>query len=128
MQDYLFVKLGKKYSKICFSEIMYAEAAEKYVRIITSKRAYLILSAIGLVERVLPANQFCRVHRSFIVSLKYMTDFENDIVYIGDKIFPMGKLYKESLYKRVITLSNDTRAEFFLDNNRTSSLINHSVL
>ena len=124
MQDFLFVKFGKKFSKIYFSEIMYAEADKKYVRIITTKKAYLILSAMGSVEKVLPPNQFCRVHRSYIVSLQYMTDFENDLVYIGDKIFPMGKQYKESLHKRVITLSNDTKMEIDLDNNSADKLKN----
>ena len=103
---------------------MYAEADKKYVRIITTKKAYLILSAMGSVEKVLPPNQFCRVHRSYIVSLQYMTDFENDLVYIGDKIFPMGKQYKESLHKRVITLSNDTKMEIDLDNNSADKLKN----
>ena len=127
MQEYLFVKLGKKFSKIYFSEIIYAEAVKKYVRIITSKKVYLILSAIGSVEKVLPASQFCRVHRSYIVSLQFMTDFENDIVYIGDKIFPMGKQYKDSLHRSVITLSSDTKIEFNRNNNIAQQLINNTV-
>jgi len=124
MQNFLFVKLGKRFSKINFSEIMYAEAVRKYVRIITSKKVYLIISAIGSVERVLPASQFCRVHRSYIVSLGHMTDFENDSVYIGDKIFPMGKQYKETLHKSVLTLCNESKMEIVLDNTKTARLIN----
>jgi hypothetical protein len=40
-----------------------------------------------------------------------MTDFDNETVYIGDKIFPLGKQYKEILHERIITLSSDTKLE-----------------
>jgi two-component system LytT family response regulator len=111
MHDFVFVKFGKKFSKIYFSEIIYAEAVKKYVRIVTSKKTYLILASLCSVETILPTYQFCRVHRSFIISFQFMTDFDNETVYIGDKIFPLGKQYKEILHERIITLSSDTKLE-----------------
>jgi len=112
MQNFLFIKMGKKYSKINFSEIMYAEAVKKYVRLVTPKKVYLILSSMGSVERSLPHNQFCRIHRSYIISLHYTTDFDNEAVYIGDKVFPLGKQHKGLLYEKVIILSSDIKPEF----------------
>jgi len=109
MHDFLFLKLGKKFSKISFSDIMYAEAVKKYVRIVTPKKVHLILSSMCLVEKVLPSSQFCRIHRSYIISLHYMTDFDSEVVYIGDKIFPIGKQHRGILQERVIILSSDIR-------------------
>src|SRR6266404_72592 len=111
MPDFLFLKLGKKFSKISFSEIMYAEAVKKYVRIVTPKKVHLILASMCLVEKVLPPNQFCRIHRSYIISLFYMTDFDSDVAYIGDKIFPIGKQHKGILQERVIILCSDARSD-----------------
>jgi len=122
MNDFVFIKIGKKFSKIYLAEIKYAEAVKKYVRIVTSKKTYLILASMCMVEKVLPANQFCRIHRSYLVSLEHTTDFDNEVVYIGDKIFPIGKQYRGILQQRVITLSND-RTEFIPDNDEAGKII-----
>jgi len=111
MQDFLFVKLDKKFSKIAFSEILWAEAEKKYVRIVTTKRTYLILASIGSVEKILPFTQFCRIHRSYIVSLIHTTDFDNELVYIGNKIFPIGKQHRAILQERVIILTSEMRSD-----------------
>jgi hypothetical protein len=123
MHDFLFLKLGKKFSKLSYSEIMYAEAVKKYVRIVTPKKVHLILASMCLVEKVLPSNQFCRIHRSYIISLYHMTDFDSDVVYIGNKIFPIGKQHKGILQERVIILSSDTRMDFNEAEHDVSSII-----
>lgn len=111
MHDFVFLKLGKKFSKLPYSEILYAEAVKKYVRIVTSKKVHLILASMCLVEKVLPSNQFCRIHRSYIISLYHMTDFDSDVAYIGNKIFPIGKQHKGILQERVVILSSDSRID-----------------
>jgi hypothetical protein len=111
MHDFVFLKLGKKFSKLSFAEIIYAEAVKKYVRIVTPKKVHLILASMCLVEKVLPSSQFCRIHRSYIISLYHMTDFDSDVVYIGNKIFPIGKQHKGILQERVIILSGDNRMD-----------------
>jgi DNA-binding LytR/AlgR family response regulator len=116
MQDYMFVKLDKKFSKIFYSDIIYAEAVKKYVRIITTRRAYLILASMSSVEKILPQNQFCRIHRSYIISLNHITDFDNELVYIGNKILPIGRQHRGTLQERVVILSDEMR----LDSNRDS--------
>lgn len=109
MQTFLFVKLGKKFSKITYSDILYIEALKKYICIVTSKRSYLVLASMCSVDKVLPASQFCRIHRSYIVSLRHTTDFDSDVVYIGDKIFPIGKQHSKILHERVTILSDEIR-------------------
>lgn len=127
MQEYLFVKLDKKFSKISFSEIMYAEAVKKYVRIVTLKKAYLILTSMCSVEQILPSNQFCRIHRSYIVSLNYTTHFDSEVVYIGDKIFPIGKQHRGILQNRVIILSSELKHEPDPGNNHLSDILRDSI-
>ena len=107
MHDFLFLKLDKKFLKLCYSEIAYAEAEKKYVRIVTPRKTFLVLSSITSVEKILPGDQFCRIHRSYIISLQHMTGFDNEVAYIGDKIFPIGKQHRQVLQDKVIILSND---------------------
>ena len=115
MHDYLFVKLDKKFSKIFFSDILYAEAVKKYVKIVTIKKVYLILASMCSVEHILPSSQFCRIHRSYIVSLNHTSHFDNELVYIGDKIFPIGKQHRGILQEKVIILSGELRTEIHQD-------------
>ena len=122
MHDFVFIKLGKKFSKIYFSEIRYAEAVKKYVRIVTPKKAHLVLASMCSVEKALPPNQFCRIHRSYLVSLQHTTDFDSELVYIGEKIFPIGKQYRGVLHQRVITLSNDN-TEYIFENENGSGIV-----
>jgi hypothetical protein len=123
MQDFLFLKLGKTFSKLSFSDIMYAEAVKKYVRIVTPKKAHLILSSMCLVEKVLPPNQFCRIHRSYIISFSYMTGFDNEVAYINDKIFPIGKQHKGILQERLIILSSEAKTDYLDNSSRMTSII-----
>lgn len=108
MQDSFFVNVGKRLLKISFSEILYIEAARKYVYIFTTAKKYLILASMCSAERILPRDQFCRIHRSYIVSLKHTSAFDNESVYIADQMLPIGKQYRESLQKCVIIFSGET--------------------
>jgi len=111
MREFVFIKLGKKFSRVHLSEIIYTEAVKKYVKIVTQKKSYLILGSMSSVEKVLPEDKFCRIHRSYIISLNHITEFDNEVVYIGDKIFPMGIQYRENFYDRIIILSGDAKAD-----------------
>jgi len=111
MQDYFFIKNNKKQSKIFFWEILYVEAEKKYIRIVTTKKKYLVQGSMCSAEKILPETQFCRIHRSYIISLDHATDFDNETVYIGENFFPIGKQYRGSLQKRVIILSDELQPE-----------------
>src|SRR5690348_7859800 len=100
----LFIKNDRWYIKLPYSEVLYIEAEKKYIKIVTPKRKYLLLATIGEVEVQLPASEFCRVHRSFIVSLHSITAFNHELVKLGEKEFPVGRLYKDMLRKMVNVL------------------------
>jgi two-component system, LytTR family, response regulator len=61
---------------IPFDEILYLEAADDYVKIFTNTRYYLKKKTMAYFEEVLPDAEFCRVHRSNIVRLSYITKVE----------------------------------------------------
>jgi hypothetical protein len=116
MHDFFFLRLGKNFhQKISYSDIIYAEAVKKYVRIVTTKKTHLVLSSMCLVEKTLPQSYFCRIHRSYIISLFHLTAFDNEAAYIGDKIFPIGKQHKGILQQKLTILSADGKDD--LDEN-----------
>src|SRR5262245_42840312 len=109
--DFLFVKSGKKYLKVLFSEIMYLEAKGKYVCVGTCKKILMILASLAYVEETLPPDLFVRVHRSYIISLLHTSEFDNDTVIVGCKEFTIGKQYKGILQEKVFTLSCNSKHE-----------------
>jgi len=53
------------------------------------------------VETLLPPQMFVRVHRSYIVSTKYIDRVEGNQIHIGDKKIPIGKSYRNSFMKLI---------------------------
>ena len=108
MANYLFIKVDGVSLKTSFSDVIYIEAVNKYVRIITKKKVYLIAATMHYIENILPSDLFCRIHRSYIVSLEHTDKFDNDILFIASKELPIGKQYKNNLCSKVTTLFSET--------------------
>jgi len=47
------------------------------------------------MEQKLPAEKFCRIHRSFIVGLKHIESYNTSEVGVDGKRLPIGKNFKE---------------------------------
>jgi DNA-binding LytR/AlgR family response regulator len=107
MQEFLFFRVEKAYIKLKLSEIMYVQAEKKYVNLVAINKCYTTLCPIGHIEKILPTEIFCKVHRSYIVSLEHTIKFDNDFVYIGNKKIPISEQYRSVLKNSVITLNCD---------------------
>jgi DNA-binding LytR/AlgR family response regulator len=104
---FVFIKIGCEHVKVSFSDIIYVEAVNKYVRLITRAKVYLVSSTMSHMENILPADIFCRIHRSYIVSLEHTYKYDHDGFYIDNKQLPIGKRYRKSLPGMTATLSID---------------------
>jgi DNA-binding LytR/AlgR family response regulator len=103
MEQHLFLKLGKSYSKIFVSEILYARAERKYIHITTKTQTFFIRGSIGMIEDSLQKQQFYRIHKSYLVSLNHITGFDKKVVFIGDKKLPIGRHYKIELFRKLFS-------------------------
>lgn len=111
MSNFLFVRMGKEYIRLFFEEIQYVESLKNYVRIVTSQSKFMIKVTMSRVEKVLPKNQFCRIHRCYIVSLEAISGFNHDNVHVGGKSFSIGEQYRKVLFDRIITLEGESPAK-----------------
>jgi DNA-binding LytR/AlgR family response regulator len=103
MNEFLFVRTGKIYTRIFFAEIIYIESLNNHVRIVTRQNQRLVKVTLSQVEKVLPENQFCRIHQSYIVSLRSISGFNHDNVQIQGKDLSIGESYRKILFDRIIT-------------------------
>ena len=103
--DSLFFRADRKRIKVKIDEILYVESQKDYVRIVTrTAKPLLVKQMISTLEARLPANQFVRIHRSFIVSVLGITSYTPRHVEIGGQELPIGRLYQKDV-KRILGVS-----------------------
>lgn len=81
--DFFFVKADGGLVKIFYSDILYIEALKEYVKIVTRDKAVITYHTMSGLEEKLPAGQFYRIHRSYLVNIKAVDSVEGLIVRIG---------------------------------------------
>jgi two-component system, LytTR family, response regulator len=96
-KDYLFVNVQKKKVKILFSEIVYIESQREYIKIVTTRKEYVSKMSTNEIESLLPAKQFKRVHRSFIVSLAKIESYTAEMIEVNGVSIPVGREYRNIL-------------------------------
>jgi DNA-binding LytR/AlgR family response regulator len=74
--DHIFVKSKGRMMRLRFSEIAFLEALKDYVGIHVGSQRYVVHATLQDMEGRLPAKQFMRVHRSFIVRLDKIDSVE----------------------------------------------------
>ncbi len=102
-KDILFVKSNSRLVKVKSSDIFFVEALKDYVVINTATARYTIHATMKDIEKKLPANDFVRVHRSFIVRIDKIVAIEQPNLILEDdkKLIPIGGSYKDGLAKRL---------------------------
>ncbi len=109
-QSSFFIRSNGKFIRVAFADIMYVFSRQNYVQVVTADKSYVILNTMKQMESALPEGQFCRIHRSFIVSVDHITSFDNDSVFLGDKEFPIREQYRTILHQKLNILFNEIRS------------------
>lgn len=100
--DEFFIKVDKKLIRIAFSEIDYIEASGDYVLIYTEKNErHLINSSLKNIQQKLNSNILLRVHRSYIVNMKKISDIQDNSLVIKNKVIPISKSNKKELFDKL---------------------------
>lgn len=100
--NFMFVKADYENIKINFDDIKYIEGLKDYIKIYSnSHKPILTLSSFKKIEEKLPANLFVRVHRSYVVSLKYIHSVQRNRILIDEVRIPIGNNYKDDFIQRI---------------------------
>jgi|SRR5579863_8451847 len=99
VRDFIFLNVQKKKVKILFSEIIYIESRQEYIRIVTTNKEYLSKMSTHEIENLLPAGLFKRIHRSYIISISKIVSYTAEIVELKGVSIPVGRGYRDILEK-----------------------------
>ncbi|WP_282179919.1 LytR/AlgR family response regulator transcription factor [Maribacter stanieri] len=95
-KEFLFVKSEYKQLRIKLADVQYFEGLKDYIKIWIKDNPKPILTLMSLksLEEELPNSNFMRVHRSFIVSLKYVEVIERSQIIINKQRITVSEQYK----------------------------------
>lgn len=99
--DSLFIKSGTRLVKVHIREIKYVEGAGNYMTFHLPGRKILSLLTMQEVIDLLPADQFIRIHKSFIVSKSHIEAIEKHDVIISGIPIPIGITYREQFLLKI---------------------------
>jgi DNA-binding LytR/AlgR family response regulator len=93
----LLVRTNKTTIKIPTSSILFIEKATDYVYIHTDTEKLIALFTLQRLEEVLPQNQFIRIHKSYIISIKKVTKWNTEMVHINEHCLPIARARKSEI-------------------------------
>lgn len=102
LADYFFVKCDYRYEKIHFKDVLYVEGMENYIIIWTTSQKYVTLLRMKTIEETLPASDFMRIHKSFIVSTSAISSIDGNEVIVSGKRLPMSREKKSEILEKLI--------------------------
>ena len=106
----IFIKKNNSLVRVRYGDILWIEAMENYVIIVTMHERFTIHLTMKSIENQLPDVRFKRVHRSFIVNMGKIDTIEDNVITIrgndGRKTIPIGKSYRESLINELNLIVN----------------------
>lgn len=99
--DYCFVKSEFHLEKVNFSEVLYIEGMGDYLMIHTPTRKIMTLQSFKKAEETFPSENFCRVHKSYIVAIDKIESIERNRIKIGNMLIPVSDSYKKDFFAMI---------------------------
>nr|WP_288833152.1 LytTR family DNA-binding domain-containing protein [uncultured Flavobacterium sp.] len=100
--DFMFVRSEYENVKINFSDILFIEGLKDYVKIYTADNKFtLTLISLIKLENLLSSKGFARIHRSYIINIKYVKSIQKNKVLIADKRIPISESYKTAFFEKI---------------------------
>ncbi len=104
-KKYVFVWRQQDYLKVQMEDLLWVEADKSYSCIhLKGFKTMIIASNLSSVEKRLPAEDFIRIHRSYLVNLIHVVSLMGNSFKIGNEYLAIGREYRESVLERFVFL------------------------
>jgi len=102
-KNFIFVKTEYRLEHVSLCDIYFIEGMGDYRSIQTVTKKILTLQTFSDFVNELPANNFCRVHKSYMVAIDKIISIERNRIKIKDTIIPISDSYNERFYSLIGT-------------------------
>jgi len=105
--SFLYFRADRKMVKVFFNDILFIEALKDYIKIVTQNKTIVTKYVLTTLAELLPADEFLRIHKSYIVAINKIESFNTDSIQITKHELPIGRLYKYDV-GRILNASSAT--------------------
>ena len=98
---FFFVKTEYRLQKVAFDELLFIEGMRDYRRLHLNDSSIMTLETFGDLEKGLPENRFCRVHKSYLVAIDQIDSIERDRISIQNTLIPISDTYRSRFYQLI---------------------------
>ncbi|HAA12538.1 MAG TPA: DNA-binding response regulator [Cytophagales bacterium] len=100
--DFIFFKADKKIYKFNFEDLLFFQGSGNYVKVFTkSEKPLMVLEKLSALQEKLPADDFARIHKSYLIQVKQIQHVSGNRVFIEGHEIPIGQVYREELLRRL---------------------------
>ncbi|MDE7274688.1 MAG: LytTR family DNA-binding domain-containing protein [Lachnospiraceae bacterium] len=85
---------------ILVRQIKYIEAQDKYTAVVTEKGRYLFRRTMKFWEEMLPHQDFCRIHKSYLLNLDYFEKTGDMVILDTDKTVKLSRGKKQEIVEQ----------------------------
>jgi len=94
LNSFLYFRAERKMVKVLFRDILFVEGLKDYIKIVTDTKTIVTKYVLSTLEEMLPATDFLRIHKSYIIAVNKIDSYNADSVNISKHELPIGRLYK----------------------------------
>lgn len=81
-------------------KIKYIEAQDKYTTVIWGKEKCLVRKTMKFWEDTLPKQDFCRIHKSYLINFEYFIKEKDEVILNKEKRIKLSRKNKEEILNR----------------------------
>jgi len=97
---YIFIRADYSLLKIALADIIYIEGLDDYLKIhLAGSNPIVARMTMKTMIEKLPARDFIRVHRSYIIPLNRIESYRNKTILVAGEEIPTGSSYEENFLK-----------------------------
>ena len=104
IDDALMFRCNYQNIQLPFRDILYIEAFDNYVRVVTPTKTYMPVMTMKNIMNLLPDSNFVRVHKSFIIPVTRIKSFNYEEVVIEKNHVPVGRTFRKEFLKKMASL------------------------
>lgn len=102
MRPYILLPVRQSRKVVLLEDIEYIIADDKICTVKTVHNIYIASLSIHRMEAILPKEHFARIHKRYIVALRFITEIQPQRLYIGSREFPLSRSKRQELESKFI--------------------------
>jgi DNA-binding LytR/AlgR family response regulator len=100
--DSIFLKTDAGTERVRFAELLLVEGYGNFVKChLLSGRVLLTAETMKQMESQLPAGQFMRTHKSYLVNLTSVERLSGNVLLVGPREVPVGSTYRQEVLRQL---------------------------